>query len=478
MKYNLFILLSLLFIIKVEAQNLGHITSQETGFHLEVTIPTQKNKKIYLGQYLKGATYARDSVSLSDQGKAIFTSTEKLPGGQYFLYVPPHIQVDFLLDKDQSNVQLFIDESDPSKNNASGSNDTKLLWEYLSYIQTKTIEKNELDKELEDQTISPDKRTKLTTQLKKLEDNTQNYITNSIKQNSNNWFGIFLKGMEPIPLPYSPPKNEKEYVENKEYGKVHFFDNIALTDPRLWRTNYLTTYIDSYMQQWVDQIPDSLAAAASRLVAKTEGNDSCFQEMLSFLTNNAIKSNRMGDENIWARLVEDYIFDKNVAWIDSTQLFELRKMYEPIKYNRIGMMAQNLTLETIEGKAINTNDIQSDYLLLYFYDTTCGHCQKETPEVHNKLYKKYKNKGLEIVAINIGSDKKEWTKFIAENGLTNWLNCADPDYKSKYWMYYDTSHIPSTFVLDKNKIIVAKKIDEQNLEKFFDFYLQDKNGTN
>ena len=121
--------------------------------------------------------------------------------------------------------------------------------------------------------------------------------------------------MESISLPYSQPKDEKEYLKNKEYGKAHYFDNINLTDPRFWRTNYFVLHINTYMRQWVDQIPDSLAVAASRLVAKTKSNEICFKEMLSELTNEAMKSNVMGDENIWARLYEDYMVNKNISWI-------------------------------------------------------------------------------------------------------------------------------------------------------------------
>lgn len=259
---------------------------------------------------------------------------------------------------------------------------------------------------------------------------------------------------------------------------MHFFDNIDLSDFRFWYTNYLDSYIDTYMLQWVDQIPDSLAYAACNLVEKAKGNELCSKEMLSKLTNDALKSLRMGDENIWSRLAEQYIFDKDVVWIDSIQNAELRRKYELIKNNRIGMKAHNITLQTIDGKTINTNDIQAEYLILYFYDTDCVHCQISTPQLHNKLYAKYKSKGLEIVAINLNKKKEEWNTFVKDKKLTDWFNCADPEYKSLFWMYYNTSGVPSVYVLSKDKTIIAKNVDEQNLEKLFDFYLNDKNGTN
>jgi peroxiredoxin len=232
------------------------------------------------------------------------------------------------------------------------------------------------------------------------------------------------------------------------------------------------------MQQWVAQEPDSLANAASRLVAKTEENEYCFKEMLSKLMDESLKSDRMGDENIWALLAEKYIFDKNAIWVDSAQTAVLKQQYERIKSNLIGMQAHDLTLQTIDGKAINTNDIQAKYLILYFYDPDCAHCQTATPEFHDKLYANYKSKGVETVAINIGNDNEKWNAFVKDKKLTDWINCSDPGFKSQYWIYYNVSSLPTVYVLDENKKIVAKGLDEQNLEKFFNFYFDNKNGVN
>lgn len=468
MKFNFFIFLSLLLFCKVEAQN-NNTNADIDGFKIEVNIPTQKGQKLYLGQYWKDATYAIDSIYLSNDGNAVISIPHKLEQGQYFLYIKPSFQIDLLIGENQNNVRLYINENDFSQSTVSGSKDTGLLWKYLSEIQKYDIDIDEINEKLSDPNILAQGRTDLETQLNLLQEKKRNYTNATIKQNEKEWFGIFTKGLESITLPYSQPKNEKEYIENKEYGKAHYFDNINLTDPRFWRTNYFTSYINTYMRQWVDQTPDSLAIAAVRLVEKTKTNDVCFKEMLSELTNESLKSNVMGDENVWTRLYEDYILDKNVSWIDSTQHSELRRMYEVVKNNRLGMKAYNLTLQTIDEKTINTNDIKAEYTVLYFYDPDCTHCKAQTPKLYNELYQKYRDKGVEIIAINIGKDKQEWEQFVTENKLTDWINCSDFDFKSSYWMYYDISGIPAVFVLNKDKIIVAKKINEENLEKFFNY---------
>lgn len=466
MKYNLIILLSLLSFCTMKAQN-----NTNTGFKMEVDIPSQKGKKLYLGQYWKEATYAIDSITLSANGKAIINRASMPEQGQYFLYIKPDFQLDFLIGENQNNIRFYIDESDFTKSKVSGSKDTELLWEYLNESKKFTAEIDELREQLSDSDKANGAKTELNTQLENLEKKREQHTIAAIKKHEKEWFGAFVKGLElQINIPHSQPKNDKEFIENKEYGKAHYFDKIDLSDPRFWRTNYFVSHINTYMKQWVDQIPDSLAVAASRLVKKTKSNDFCFKEMLSKFINEAVGSKVMGDENIWARLYEDYILEKKLPWINEDEFMKLGKMYASIKNNRIGMKGHNLSLQTLDGKTINTNDTDSKFTLLYFYNPTCGTCTTETPKLYEEIYKKYKDKGVEIIAINIGTEKDTWKPFIDEHKLTDWVNCADFGYKSEYWMYYDTSGVPSLYVLNKNKVIVAKKLDVENLKRFFNYH--------
>lgn len=458
--------MSLLLFCKLEAQT--DTNNNNKQFQLEVNIPTQKGKKIYLGQYWKSGTYAIDSTFISEKGKANFSSSEKKSEGQYFLYIKPDYQVDFLIGDEQNNIKLELNENDIYANKVSGSKDTQLLWTYLQI----TYETEKIREKVQKEGISKKEKQSKEKQLENIEKRFNAYKETVSKESGNKWGAIYLKGLESITLPYPEPKNQEEYNKNKVYGKQHYFDNINLTDPRFWRTNYMESHVDIYMQQWVDPVPDSLAAAASRLVEKTKGNEICFEQMLSKLTNESIKSTQLGHENIWARLYEDYIKDNNISWIDSTQYIELAKMYEKIKLNRVGMKAQNLLFKTFDGDSINTNNIDSKYTILYFYSPDCSYCLTETPKLHDELYAKYKDKGLKIVAINIGSNKNEWANFINNNKLTGWINCADFNFKSKYWMYYDVSGTPAVYVLNENKEIVAKKLNLENLKKLFNYLIQ------
>ncbi|MDU1890591.1 MAG: thioredoxin-like domain-containing protein [Dysgonomonas sp.] len=477
MKYKLLILLSLLFSLEMEAQN--NTDEQQPIYKITLDIPSQKNNKIFLGQYWNGATYAIDSVQLTAKGKGFFSIKKELPAGQFFIYSKPAFQIDLLInDNQKKDIAIAIDESNPAKNSVKGSHDTELLWNYLLELDKISQPKHNLEKALADSTISVEKRSDLEKQIEQIDAQMDLYTNSQIAKYEKDWFGIFIKGNTPIKLLHPKPNSVTEYRQNVNYGKEHFFDNIALSDSRIWRTNYIYTYVDSYMNHWIDQEPDSLAYAAKRLVEKTKGNEFAFEKMLSYLANNSLKSKRMGDENTWALLFETYIQDKKLSWITDAQMSELSKMYEYLKENRIGMKAHNLTLQTVDGKEINTNDIEAKYLLLYFYDPSCGHCTSQLPNIH-KTYEKFKDKGFKVVTMNIAYDKAKkevWEKYIKNNKLEDWINCADPEYKSQYWMHFDTSGVPFAYILDKNKKIIARRLSDKDIDYIINFYLG--NGTN
>lgn len=444
------IILGLLFSFEMGAQNIE-------SCKIQVSIPTRSSEKIYLGQYWAGQKYAIDSVRLSDRGTGEFSLNKELETGQYFLYIRPDFQTELLIDEGQKNIQISIDERDISQSKVSGSKDTELLWEYIIQKRRKQQLDSILEKKYDEASIS-----KIIEIEKKLRSMAQ--------ANEKSWYEVFTKGLTPISLPHTTIINPSDYLENEKYRKEHYFDNIDLTDPRMWRTSYLTNGIDNYIYGGIHNTPDLLAMAAKEVVERTKSNEFCYRETLTYIINSSLRSERMGDENIWAKLYEDYIADKSVTWIDSIQMQELQKKYETIKYNRIGMKAHNLELETIEGDHVNTNEIQTDYLIMYFYNHTCNHCIDELPQIH-ALYKTYKDKGLNVITIDINNDKEAAKNFVDTYKLNDWFNCIDPDYKSRFWLYYDTSYTPATLILDKNKTIIAKNIDKQNIEQFLKHYL-------
>lgn len=466
MKYK--IIITVIVLISLICHSTPIHSKNPNGYHIEVNAPFAKGSMAYLAKYWKGNPYTVDSVLVSQDGSFSFSKQEKLIPGQYLLYIKPHYQIELLIDKEQKNIQIKLDE-DLSKSVISGNKDTELFWNYINQYapySSKIAELSQVIENSENETEREQSESQYILTLKEIEQ----LMDQHVRKYKDTWFSSFIKASQSINTPFPFPKDKEQYIENKQYLVNHYLDNIDLKDIRLWNTNFFTKQLDTYLFDIISQHPDSIAQAACDLVAKTKSDDKAFEQMLSHLYNEASTSHIMGMENVWAKLAEDYIFDQNISWIDSTLYSNLKAQYSLIELNRLGMKGQDLKLMTINGDSVHTNDIEANYTLLYFYSTSCSHCDKEIPILRNEFYPKYQDRGLKVVAINVDRDIEGWENFVQKHNIDTegWYNLFDPNYSSQYWLKYDVSGTPSLYFLDKNKQILARKINLENLEKYLE----------
>jgi thiol-disulfide isomerase/thioredoxin len=434
---------------------------------IEVSVPQCPGREIFLCAYFKGSVYKQDSIFLSPQGKGIFHKNETYPEGQYLIYLKNNLFVDLLLAGDQT-FSIAVDTSDLiNRTQINGAPQTEAFLAYSQFLNGKQRERQKI---IDDLKALPEDKQDLAdaeARLGVLNREVQDYRSKLQAKFKDKWICLFLNGVEPVTTgPFPFPKTQEEYDAEFYYQKYHYFDNINLKDKRFWWTRFFPKKVIDYMEKQVEQHPDSLAYAASRLAGKTLGDSICFRLMINTLIDYSSSSAIMGMENIWMKLVEDYYQKSLVAWGDSAHYANIEFEYAKRRYNRIGMIARNLELTDANGKSFKLYDLGKKYTLLYFFEPTCGHCIETTPKVYETIYKKYAEKGLDVVAVDVYINKEEWLKFIEDHRLEgeHWHNLWDPDRKSAYFRYYDTSSTPSVYLLDENKKIIAKKIDADSMD--------------
>jgi len=465
-------MLTVTFLISLHAEN--------DSVHIDITAQNLKGKKILLGSYFNGKVLIIDSLYLSSEGTGVFRKKDKYPEGEYLLHllidtVKLHARtIQFLLAAEQV-FSITIDTTDYlGITKISGAKQTEALLNYSRFLQAKQKERNLLIDELKILQESRQDTAKVKSQLDVLNKEVKQYQEHLAGEYKGKWVASFLQGVEPPSAgTYFVPASREEYEKEFRYQKSHFFDNIDLQDSRFWRTSYFPQKINEYMEKWVEPNPDSLAHAASRLVAKTMGDSICFNLMFNRLMNYSLSNKKMGSENIWMKLMEDYYHTGWINRLDFAEREQLDTEYQWLKNNRIGQQAKNLDLLNIDNKPVNLYQLGEKYTLLYFYDPTCYHCMEMTRNLYGIIYKKYAGKGLDVVAMCIMKDENEWIAYIHKNQFEgeHWHNVWDPSEKSFFWLYYDTRSTPVMYVLDENKKIIAKKIDIDSLNKLFDWLL-------
>jgi len=123
----------------------------------------------------------------------------------------------------------------------------------------------------------------------------------------------------------------------------------------------------------------------------------------------------------------------------------------------------DLELESIDGRNLNLADLKGKVVLIDFWATWCVPCVQEMPSL-KKLQEKYKEKGLEILAVSIDEDSRKVSPFVAENAL-NFLVAHSPELGKQF----KATSIPLSLFIDKHGNIRYRKLgfeegDEREIE--------------
>jgi cytochrome c biogenesis protein CcdA/peroxiredoxin len=118
----------------------------------------------------------------------------------------------------------------------------------------------------------------------------------------------------------------------------------------------------------------------------------------------------------------------------------------------VGDLAPGFTTVTPGGEAVSLEDFRGDIVVLNFWATWCGPCQREMPEFQN-IYDELNPRGFSILAIDFLEGPEPVAAFAEE------LNLNFPivmDESGAINDMYRIGQYPSSFVVDGHGVIVAR----------------------
>jgi peroxiredoxin len=129
----------------------------------------------------------------------------------------------------------------------------------------------------------------------------------------------------------------------------------------------------------------------------------------------------------------------------------------------VGDVPPKITLGDLKGVGHTVpDDYAGKVIVIRFWVDSCKSCEKEMPEI-NALYNKYKDRGLVVLAVNVGQSRSAASAFITR------LKISFPallDTDSSAAERYGARAVPFTVVIDRTGIVRKRILGETDIETF------------
>lgn len=447
----------------------------QKAYSIKVKLNGLKDTVCYLAYHFGDKQYLKDTAKVDSKGNMVFDGKDKLLGGIYLVVLPNKSNFELIVVDGQQNFSLESDTGKMAENmKVTGSKENELFYGFLKFLGSKTKQADPL---LEGYKRNKDKNkdsaTYFQNKLNDIEKDVKAQRAKVIAENPTTFVSKIFKASTDLEIPEPPvlPNGRKDSSFAYHWMKKHYFDNLDFSDDKFLRTPLLHAKMKYYLDNLTPQIPDSINKSADVIVEKARANKEVFKYVVWNITNTYETSQIMGMDAIFVHMSEKYYLSGQAFWIDSTTRKKISERYETLKPLLLGKKAPALSLPDSGNTFHNLHSMSGKFVVLYFWDPNCGHCQKETPKL-NDLYETLKAKGVNVYSVST-DHPKEWKKYIKEKNL-KFLNVCNAI--SDHTVYYDLRKLydvystPTIFILDDKKEIVAKRLGVEQISEFVEGY--------
>ncbi len=444
------------------------------GYNIKVTIKNYKNDTLLLGYHFGNKQYIKDTAYRT-KDYFVFSSDTVLEPGMYLIVLQPnHDFFQLLIEEGKQQFSLETSEERLSEDLVyKGSKLNEAFLKYIDFIAEKRLKVDSLSNLIKTETDSI-KRLKLKADIDELDKQVKSRQSYILKEQPKSLLSLIIRWSLDVDIPdFSSVSNTErdQYIFN--YYREHFFDNADFRDDRSVRLPLVFPKIDQFVQRLTMQHPDSISLALDIILNKCDTSSELYKFLLSHYLNFYANSKYVGMDGVYVHLVEHYYSTGKAPWIDAENLAKMVSDAKSLKPLLIDKVAPNLKVFGRDSSPIFIHNIDSQFLILFFWSPDCGHCKKSIPYMVD-FYNKYMEKGVEILSIctKLGPEEKTCWETIDSLKLTKWINATDPSHSSRFKLVYDLKTTPQIYILDRRKKILTKKIGAEQLSDVMDKLLK------
>ena len=449
-----------------------------------------KNDTVYLMHYFAKNSLYYDTVIVMKNGKGVFKGNKSLPKGVYSIATNKKQIFDMLIG-DNQKFGIVVDTVDVINNiRFISSPDNDAFYENMRDNVRRAKIQQQLGEQYQNAANDTEKKA-ISEQWQEMNREKKALLLKLINDNEGLYVSKFLKALLPIEIP-DPPRNDQGQITDSTFQyrwyRAHYFDNFNIYDPDMLRNELYERQLTNYLTWFIEYHPvvDTICAEFDRMLTKAKPNKEVFRCVLAILYNHAINNKLLIRDNFWVHLVDNWY----VPYADwDVKVDEMKNAADKIRPTLIGKLAPPLEQLLIlppdhfKAAALDTaikndvhagrmttdfrKEIKSKYLVLIFWDVSCGHCKTAIQELW-EIYQACKDKGLQVLAIQtlIGREGKvKWIDYINEQGMYDWLNGWIIYNLKWHELYIHGEGVPKIYLLnDKKEIVLRGSFDNKNIQ--------------
>ena len=127
------------------------------------------------------------------------------------------------------------------------------------------------------------------------------------------------------------------------------------------------------------------------------------------------------------------------------------KEHDHIKPNR-QQPAKDFKVPALDGSGLRLKDLKGKVVFLNLWATWCPPCKEEMPAME-RLWLKYKDRGLVVIALSMDSGGAKAVKPYIDHAKYTYPVGLDP--KMEVAQLYGARSVPSTFIIDRGGMLRA-----------------------
>lgn len=455
---------------------------------LDVTVKGVSKDTVFLANYYGNKLYYADTAMADAKGRAVFSRPKGYKSGVYAVVVPGPKYFEVLLDEPE--VVVETDTSDLlGRLVVKKSEQNRLFNDYIKYLNAQRKTAEQLRVKL-DAASSMAERDAIKSQQRGMDQSIRDY-QDGVRAKAPGTLLALIMGMSTQREPIRPMKADGTLDSAASYfaNRSAFWNDTDLKDERIVRTPvFHNKFNDYFSNKYLPQIPDTLNKLYDEFINKLGPSEELFKFVVHNLTYMAETSDIMGMDAVFVHMAQTYYCGPNgkATWMPKDKL---EKMCERAKKQApliIGTKSKNIILpDTTEGNWKSLHHMPEEYVVLVFWESSCGHCKKEVPELHKIWKEELQALDVGVYAVCKATDSTmmaNWKKFIVEHKL-DWTNVGlthhvyegarkepykyIPQFTTleslNYADTYDVYATPKVFILDRERKFVAKSLNPDQI---------------